>query len=54
MITLEEAKVKATSFINENLMQPGRQVTVKEAMEENGLYKIVVTMPGAQGGQSQT
>jgi hypothetical protein len=48
VITLEEAKVKAVDFINNNLMQAGSQVSVKEAIEENGLYKIVVNMANGQ------
>jgi len=43
-ISLEEAKVAATGFINDYLMSPGQEVSVKEVSEENGLYKIVVNM----------
>lgn len=45
-ISLEEAKTKVAKFVNENLIQPGKEVSVKEATEENGLYKVVVSMPG--------
>ncbi len=47
-ITLEEAKIKATEFINEYLMGPGQEVSIKEAVEENGLFKIVVNMSDGQ------
>ena len=47
-IGLEAAKAKAVDFINNNLMQAGSEVTVKEAGEENGLYKIVVNMSNGQ------
>ena len=47
-IGLEAAKAKAVDFINKNLMQAGSEVTVKEAGEESGLYKIVVNMSSGQ------
>lgn len=53
VITTEEASVKAVKFINENLMQPGSEVTIKEAIEENGLYKLTVVLPG-EGAQEIT
>ncbi|MFH1745076.1 MAG: thioredoxin domain-containing protein [bacterium] len=43
ILGLDEAKALALSFINENLVNPGSEVTIKEITEENGLYKIVVT-----------
>jgi len=46
IISPEDAKAKAEEFINNNLMQPGSQATVKEVTEENGLYKIVVEVGG--------
>ncbi|MDP3043051.1 MAG: lipoprotein [bacterium] len=48
VIGLEAAKQKAEKFINENLMQPGSNVTIKEAVEENDLYKITVVMSNGQ------
>lgn len=44
----EAAKAKAEKFINENLMQAGSKVTIKEAVEENDLYKITVVMQSGQ------
>jgi len=51
-ITIEEAKIKAASFINENLMQPGSQVSVKEVTEEAGLYKVVINLPNDEEYES--
>jgi glutaredoxin len=48
VISMEEASTKAADFINENLMQPGSTVTVKEVVEEGNLYKITVSLPGDQ------
>lgn len=45
-VTIEQAKIKAETFINENLMQPGTKITIKEAEEKNGLYKIAVNNGG--------
>ena len=47
-LSLEEAKAKAADFINNNLMQAGQEVSIKEITEENGLYKIIVKMPNGQ------
>ncbi len=47
-ISLEEAKIKAAEFINDYLMGEGQEVSIKEAVEENGLYKIVVNMADGQ------
>jgi hypothetical protein len=47
-ITLDEAKTKTMEFINTNLMQAGQKATIKEAVEEDGLYKMVVAMPDGQ------
>ncbi|PLX21679.1 hypothetical protein C0584_02065 [Candidatus Parcubacteria bacterium] len=47
-LTLEEAKVKAAEFINNNLVQPGTEVSIKEVTEEAGLYKVVVNLPNDQ------
>jgi hypothetical protein len=48
VISLEDAKAKALSFINNNLVQAGQEVKLKTATEENGLYKIVITMASGQ------
>ncbi len=50
-ISLEEAKTQAVGFINDYLMNPGQEVTVKEITEENGLYKIVVNIPTTVQGK---
>ncbi|MFH1661522.1 MAG: protein disulfide isomerase family protein [Candidatus Falkowbacteria bacterium] len=42
LISTEEAKAKTEKFITENLIQPGKQAMVKEIVEENGLYKMVI------------
>lgn len=48
-LSLEEAKVKAEKFINDILIgDNGDKITVKNASEENGIYKIVVTVAGGQ------
>lgn len=48
IIGTEEAKAKATEFINNNLMQKGSAVTVKEVIDDGSLYKVVVAMPTGQ------
>jgi len=45
-LTLEEAQSRVESFIAENLVQPGTELEVKETTEENGLYKVVVSVQG--------
>lgn len=46
-LTVEQAKTKAESFINENLMPAGTKINIKGVEEVNGLYKIVVNNGGA-------
>lgn len=41
-ITIEQAKAKAETFINENLMGSGSKIIIKGAEEKNGLYKIAL------------
>lgn len=48
VLTPDEAKVKATDFINKNLMQAGSSVTITEVTEENGLYKMKVKLTNGQ------
>jgi hypothetical protein len=48
VITPAEAKAKVADFINKNLMQPGNEVTVKDIIEENGLYKTTVILKNGQ------
>ncbi len=47
-LTIEEAKVKASDFITNNLVQPGTTISIKEVVEEDGLYKVVVNLPDGQ------
>lgn len=47
-LNLEEAKTKVTSFINANLMQPGKTANIKEITEEGGLYKVTVELGAGQ------
>lgn len=47
-ISVEDAKKLTADFINNNLMQPGNTVNIKEVTEEGGLYKVVVSMPNGQ------
>lgn len=44
----EQAKAKAIEFINNNLMQPGKTVSIKEIVLENGLYKLTVDLGQGQ------
>jgi hypothetical protein len=44
----DEAKAKAEKFINENLVQADSKVTVKEIVEEGGLYKMKVALANGQ------
>jgi hypothetical protein len=41
----EEAKAKMVNFINDNLMQAGSEVSIKEFNRDKGLYKAVVNIP---------
>lgn len=52
-ISPEEAKVKATEFINSYLMQAGNEVTVDSVVEESGIYKASVSIPAQGGGEPQ-
>ncbi len=48
-LNLEEAKVKTEKFINDILIgDNGEKITIKDASEENGMYKIVVTTSAGQ------
>lgn len=47
-ISIEEAKTKSVEFINGYLMQEGNEVSIKEVVEENGIYKVVVNVPNGQ------
>ena len=47
-LTTEEAKTKAADFIDNNLVQPGSNVTIKDIAEEDGLYKMTVVTAAGQ------
>ncbi len=47
-LSIEDAKVLAQDFINNNLMQPGSTVSIKEVIEDNGMYKVTVNLPNDQ------
>ncbi|MFA5644105.1 MAG: hypothetical protein WC928_01085 [Patescibacteria group bacterium] len=42
ILKIEEAKIKAETFINENLMLPGTKAVINEITPEFGLYKMSV------------
>ncbi|MCX6796016.1 MAG: thioredoxin domain-containing protein [Candidatus Falkowbacteria bacterium] len=48
VINIQDAKTKAVDFINNNLLAPGDKVTVKGITEEDGLYKLTVTLSSGQ------
>jgi len=43
-LTQEQAKTKVEGFIKDNLVPPGTEVSIKSASEENGMYKVVVSV----------
>lgn len=47
-LTIEEAKAKALTFINDSLMQPGNSAEIKEIVEEGDLYKLKVAANGQE------
>lgn len=47
-LTQEEAKVKVTDYINNNLMQPGTEAEITSVTEEGGLYKVAVDVNGQE------
>lgn len=47
-LTIEEAKAKALTFINDSLMQPGNSAEIKEIVEEGDLYKLKVSANGQE------
>lgn len=42
VISIDEAKVKTEKFITDNLLASGKTATVKEIIEEGGLYKMKI------------
>lgn len=51
-LTIEEAKTKASEFFQNNLIQPGTDVSIKEVTEEAGMYKVIFNVP-TQGGTQE-
>ncbi len=47
-LTADEAGEKAADFINNNLVQPGTEVTLGEVKEESGLYNVTTSYMGNQ------
>lgn len=47
-LSQEEAKTKVEKFIKDNLVAPGTPVEIKGVSEENGLYKIPVSVAGQE------
>ncbi len=41
---LEAIRVKAEKFINDKMVQPGTEAKIKSIVEENGMYKIFVSV----------
>jgi hypothetical protein len=48
LLNKDEAKAKAIDFIDNNLVQAGSKVTVKDIIEEDGLYKLTVVLSSGQ------
>lgn len=45
---IDEIKIKAEKFINQELVQPGTNATIKSIVKENGMYKVVVSVNGQE------
>jgi hypothetical protein len=45
-LSQDEAEVKMLEFINNNLVQPGTEAEILSVTEENGLYKMEVSLQG--------
>lgn len=43
-LSQEQAKTKVEDFVKNNLIQPGSEFSVKSVAEENGLYKVTVSV----------
>ena len=48
ILTADKAGEKAADFINNNLVQPGTEVTLGEVKEESGLYNVTTSYMGNQ------
>jgi hypothetical protein len=51
VLNIDNAKVMAEEFINNNLMLPGTKATIKEITEEYGLYKLSIDLGDAGTGE---
>ena len=51
VLGIDEAKIKAENFINDNLMLPGTKATIKDISEEYGLYKLSIDLGSAGTGE---
>ena len=51
-MSLEEAKIFATDFIDSNLLKSGDKSSIKEVVEENGIYNVVLEHVSEDGGQN--
>jgi len=52
-VTLEEAKVLASEFVNDYLLPAEMGATITEAVEEDFLYKVVVKMDDSERGPGE-
>ncbi|HPT08277.1 MAG TPA: thioredoxin domain-containing protein [bacterium] len=50
-LNINDAKVMAEEFINNNLMLPGTKATIKEITKEYGLYKLSIDLGDAGTGE---
>jgi hypothetical protein len=48
VLTPEDASEKAVTFINDNLLQPGTEATVKSVEEESNLYRVKLDIGGRE------
>jgi len=44
VLGIEEAKAKVLEYVNTNVMQQGQTASIKDMIEENGLYKMTLVM----------
>jgi len=47
-LTLDEARVKALSFVNNNLMRPDTQATLKDIVDDGLTYKVTIIVSGQE------
>lgn len=44
VLNIEDAKAKVLDYVNTNVMQQGQTASIKDMVEENGLYKMTLVM----------